>query len=239
MSSNANGLIEIGNAGPSRRDVLRQIALALTAAGAGLSPAAAQTVHEHVKDEKAKTGAYKPKGLNQEEFDTVGRLAELILPADERGGSAKDAGAAEFIDLLCSENEQLTHIYTGGLGWLDARMRKRHGVSFLAATQTQQTAMLDMLVEADKAGRGRATVSAGPERGQYAHFMEYGLEKPSDLLPGVHFFDWVRKMSVDAYYTSPMGVKDLGYLGNIGMPEYKVPQEAIDYAMNRSPFKKA
>jgi hypothetical protein len=41
-------------------------------------------------------------------------------------------------------------------------------------------------------------------------------------------------MSVDAYYTSAAGIKELGYLGNRGMSEFKVPQEAVDYAMKRS-----
>jgi hypothetical protein len=41
-------------------------------------------------------------------------------------------------------------------------------------------------------------------------------------------------MVVDAYYTSPIGVKDVGYMGNKGMSEFKVPQGAIDYAVKRS-----
>ena len=53
---------------------------------------------------------------------------------------------------------------------------------------------------------------------------------------GVRFFDWVRKMAVDAYYTSEIGIKDLGYAGNQALSEYTVPQETIDYAMNRSPL---
>ena len=41
---------------------------------------------------------------------------------------------------------------------------------------------------------------------------------------------------VDAYYTSPVGVKDIGYMGNGAMGVFSVPQEAVDYAMKRSPF---
>jgi len=41
-------------------------------------------------------------------------------------------------------------------------------------------------------------------------------------------------MTVDAYYTSAAGVEELGYLGNKGMTEFKVPQMAIDYALTRS-----
>jgi len=226
----------------SRRDVLRNIALALTAAGAGrLAPAAAQEVHERVKEEKAETGGYRPKLFTEHEWKTVSRLAELIVPADEGGGSAVDAGAPEFIDLLCSQNEELADIYTGGILWLDARMRKRHGKSFVEASEQEQTGMLDLLVETEGAERERKSTLAAQAAtgGVYERFLYYGVTRPSELGPGVSFFDWVRKMSVDAYYTSEMGYQDVGYMGNGAHSEYTVPQEAIDYALSRSPFGKA
>ncbi|MBL8293408.1 MAG: hypothetical protein JNN08_16290, partial [Bryobacterales bacterium] len=48
--------------------------------------------------------------------------------------------------------------------------------------------------------------------------------------------DWVRKMTVDAFYTSPLGIKDLGFKGNRAWSKYTVPQESIDYVMKRSPL---
>jgi gluconate 2-dehydrogenase gamma chain len=56
-----------------------------------------------------------------------------------------------------------------------------------------------------------------------------------ELEPGVRFFAWARNMTVDAYYTSAAGIEELGYLGNTATAEFKVPQEAIDYALKRSP----
>ncbi len=224
----------------SRRDVLRQIALGVTAAGAGtLAPAAAQEVHRHVSEEKKATGGYQPKAFEPHEYRAIVRLAELIVPADEGGGSALEAGAPEFIDLLCSQNEELKDIFTGGLGWLNARSRQAHKTPFVEAGEAQQIAMLDMLVaaeQAEMARRGEGTSYS--QQGPYQEYLVYGIERPTDLGPGIRFFDWVRKLTVDAYYTSPIGFKDVGYLGNIGMPEYKVPQEAIDYALSRSPFKR-
>lgn len=220
----------------SRRDAIRRIALALTAAGAGASGAldiaSAQHVHKEVKSSKAAAGDYTPKLLTEHEFQTVSKLAELIVPADERSGSAVDAGAPEFIDLLCSQNDDLARIYTSGVGWLDARMRHRYDSTFVEASGEQQTEMLDLLVEAQ---RGSKEPDVLWDR-DYARFHDYGMEKRSDLGAGVRFFDWVRKMSVDAYYTSAMGIKDLGYIGNEALSEYTVPQEAIDYAMSRGPL---
>jgi hypothetical protein len=43
-------------------------------------------------------------------------------------------------------------------------------------------------------------------------------------------------MTVDAYYTSAAGIKEVGFMGNRAIKEFKVPQEAIDYAIKRSPF---
>ena len=57
------------------------------------------------------------------------------------------------------------------------------------------------------------------------------------MAPGVRFFDWARKLIVDAYFTSPIGIKDVNYIGNQALSKYEVPQEAIDYAFNRSPFR--
>jgi hypothetical protein len=205
------GLVQIGLvqiADVTRRDAIRRIALALTAVGASsLDLASAQQVHHAARTASA-AGPYEPKFFNPHEYSTVTRLAELILPADERGGSAVDAGAPPFIDVLCSQNEELGRIYTGGLGWLDAWMRRQHSTTFVEAGGQQQTALLDALVAAENAEDSAPATELGP---------------------GVRFFDWIRKMSVDAYYSSEIGIKDLGYKGNGAFAEYTVPQEALDF----------
>lgn len=192
--------------GPSRRDVLRNIAL--SAALGGLSSADAQHAHHEVAEEKKLTGVYKPKAFNAREYKTLQRLSELIVPADERGPSALQSGAPEFIDLLTSANEDLQTIYRGGIAWLDRTMEKKHGTSFVDSKPAEQTAMLDLIA--------------------------YKKNDSAELGAGIRFFDWCRKMVVDAYYTSPVGIKDIGYLGNKGMTKFEVPVAAIQYAVKRS-----
>jgi hypothetical protein len=51
---------------------------------------------------------------------------------------------------------------------------------------------------------------------------------------GVRFFDRMRRLTADAFYTSPIGVKDVGYVGNKGMTVFQIPASAIDYAVKRS-----
>lgn len=175
--------------------------------GAGLSLAA---IHQAVAQDKT-AGPYKPKALTAHEYATLRRLADLIIPADEHSPGALEAGAADFIDFLCAASDEMRDIYTGGLAWLDDEMKRRYrGKDFLGAQPAEQAAMLDLI-----AWRGNAS----PE-----------------LNPGIEFFSWARRMVADAYYTSPIGIEDLGYMGNSAMSQFSVPREAVDYALKRSPF---
>ena len=221
---------------PNRRDALKRIAGALFAAGAlaDMSPLDAQHVHKAAGEMKGALAGYQRQALTEHEWKTVERLAELILPADSGGGSAVDAGAVEFIDLLCGGSEELARIYHGGISWLDAEMRVRNGKTFVEASAAQQTAMLDVLVAEEREIASRTRAASG---GIYGRFRDYQAWDRSEMGAGVKFFDWVRKMSVDAYYTSPMGIKDIGYQGNAALAKYEVPREAVDYVMKRSPFK--
>ena len=122
----------------TRRDALRKIALGLTAAGSlqQLDAQAAEHVHSAAAAD-TKGGKYTPKLFNSHEWATITRLSAIVVPADDRSGSAVDAGAPQFIDLLCSQNQELAVIFTGGLSWFDAEMRKRVGKEFVSATPAE------------------------------------------------------------------------------------------------------
>ena len=190
----------------SRRTLLESIALAATSGGLTLE--AAQHVHSVAAQEKT-AGPYRPKALNPHEYKTLEKLADFIVPPDDRSPGAVASGAPEFIDLLASQNPQLLAIYTGGIAWLDFTMQRYHSTDFLGAKTEQQIAMLDLIA--------------------------YRKNESPELGPGIKFFDWARRMVVDAYYTSAIGIKDVGYMGNSAMSKFEVPQEAIDYALKRSP----
>lgn len=191
----------------SRRDLLRGIALSVTLGG--ITAEAAQHVHNLAAAEKSATGVYKPKAFTEHEYRTLQKLADYIVPADEVSPGASQAGCADFIDLLASQNPDLAAIYTGGIAWLDRGMQSRYATDFLNAKPTDQTAMLDLIA--------------------------YRKNESPELGPGIAFFDWARKMVVDAFYTTPIGVKDLGYMGNTAVAKFEIPQAAIDYALKRSP----
>lgn len=199
----------------SRRDLLKTLgsSMLLTTAGVGvLPPILAQHVHSAVMDIKSLDGGpnYQPKYLNPHEFATMRRLSDIIIPADEHSKGAIDAGAAEYIDFLSSRSQEFADIFTGGLGWLDEAMQKRYQTTFVDAKPEQQTALLDLIA--------------------------WRKNQSPELNPGITFFRWARNVVVDAFYTSPVGIADLGYMGNTAVSQFSVPKEALEYALKRSPF---
>ena len=238
----------------SRREAIRLAGIAFGAAGLGaLSPPpldarVAAHVHGAVAQEREReSGAYQPKAFKEHEWKLLVHLAEQILPADERGPSAVEVGAPEFIDFLASGGDELQRILSSGMLWLDHEMRERTGGTFLEATSEQQAGMLDQL-SALSLEREKNRVVLGVEMPgleydtyhastDYEGFLDYTTEPHDPLLPGVRFFNWVRRLVVDAYFTTPEGIADVGYQGNQYVRRYEVPEESLRYALERSPFK--
>ena len=193
----------------SRRDVLRRIGAALVATGA-IDRLSAQEVH-HIALSSAQTasgGAYAPKALTDHEYRTLEKLTDFIVPVEEGKPGAVASGAAAWIDVLASENAQLKEIYTNGVAWLDGAMKKRGAVDFLSAPAADQFAILDLIA--------------------------YRRNSSPELDPGIQFFSWARRMTVDAFYTSEIGIADIDYRGNRPQTTYPEPTEAIAYALKRS-----
>src|SRR5437762_13144876 len=110
----------------SRRDLLRHIGatIALTTFGVNVVTAeAAQHVHKAVSDVK-KTGDYKPKCFTASEYKTLQRLADMIIPADERSPGPLAAGAPGCIDFLSSQCKELAEIYARGFAKLHHQMHQ-------------------------------------------------------------------------------------------------------------------
>jgi hypothetical protein len=192
----------------TRRDVLRRIGLTLMATGV-LDRVSAQEVHHLALAAQASNGgAYSPKALNEHEYRTLVRLTDFIVPEENGKPGAVAAGAAAWIDMLASENAQLKSIYTKGLAWVDEAMKQRGAADFVSATTEKQTALLDLIA--------------------------YRRNQSPELDPGIQFFTMARRMTVDAFYTSEIGIADIDYRGNRPQASYPEPTEAIAYAVKRS-----
>jgi gluconate 2-dehydrogenase gamma chain len=192
----------------SRRDVLRRLGLALMATGA-LDRVSAQEVHQMaLASQTPAGGGYSPKALNDHEYRTLVRLTDLIIPVEEGKPGAVAVGAAAWIDMLASENAQLKDRYTTGLAWMDDAMKKRGAADFVGAAPAEQTGLLDLIA--------------------------YRRNRSPELDAGIEFFTWARRMTVDAFYTSEIGIADIDYRGNRPQATYAEPVEAIAYALKKS-----
>jgi gluconate 2-dehydrogenase gamma chain len=191
----------------SRRDVLRRIGIAFMATGA-IDRLAAQEVHHIAMTSQAGGAPYSPKALNDHEYRTLEKLTDFIVPVENGKPGAVAAGAAAWIDMMASENAQLKDIYTKGIAWVDGAMKKRGAADFLSAASAEQTALLDQIA--------------------------YRRNSSPELDPGIQFFTWARRMTVDAFYTSEIGIADIDYRGNRPQMAYPEPTEAIAYALKRS-----
>ena len=185
----------------------------------------------HSAVQQTQAGDYEVRGFEPHEWTLLRTLAELIIPADEHSGSALDAGAPEFIDLLTSNNRELQRILTSGMLWLEHEMNDEFGTGFADATTEQQHEMLSRLAhEIQPTDPGYAGIV---ESDEYQGFFDYTTEEWSDDAPGIRFFSWVRRLVVDAFYSSQEGVKDVGYVGNKFVREYRVPEEALLHVKGR------
>ncbi len=180
--------------GVSRRDVLKTLAMgAVGGSVLQVIPAeAAEFAHQMVHKEKAAApaGKYTPKFFGAHQYETLTSLCDAILPKDEKCGGAVEAGAPEFIDLLTSENEDFQLALGGGIMWLDNDCADRFGKVYLECAAAQRKEILDLFA-----------------------FRKNAKADPS-LSPGVALFAFLRDMTCDGYYTSKIGIADLGYVGN-------------------------
>lgn len=178
----------------SRRDVLKSLTLGTVAGSVlGVIPAqAAEFAHQMVAQEKSASpaGEYAPKFFPAERYKTLRKLCQTIIPADADCGGALEAGAAEFIDLLTSENQEFQLKLGGGLMWLDSTCQDRYGNSYLACTPAQQKEILDLIA------------------------YKKNAEADDSLSQGVEFFAFLRRMTADGFFTSKIGIDYLKYIGN-------------------------
>lgn len=191
----------------TRREALQRLAATFVAAGI-VDPLAAQDLHHAVQQTTAaSSGSYKPKALSLHEFRTLERLTELIIPVDNGKPGALQADVPAWIDMLLAVNDELKTRYTSGLAWIDATMKSRGVADFVSAAPEQQAAVLDVIA--------------------------FRKNRSSELEPGIDFFVLLRRMTVDGFYTSRIGMRDI-YPGNTPQATFTVPPEAIDHVLRRS-----
>lgn len=145
---------------------------------------------------------YAPTFFTPHEWETVRVLADIVIPKDERSGSATDAGVPEFMDFMMGDRPDGQIPMRGGLAWLDNECYERFSKTFVQAAETERGAVLDDIAWPKKA-------------------------KP-DMSQGVAFFNMFRDMTASGFWSSKIGVADLDYRGNEFVAEWKgCPEPAL------------
>ena len=148
--------------------------------------------------------------FNAHELATLTVLCDLILPGSEEFKSASDAEVVPFIEFMVKDIPEMQVDLRGGLMWLDHKCNTDFGIEFKSAAPEQQKAILDEIAYYD------------PEVPT--------LERPY----GVNFFSTIRNLTMTGFYTSKIGIEELGYQGNMpnvwnGVPEDVLEQHGVSY----------
>lgn len=173
----------------NRRELVELLALAPLAAAFDWAPAEVA---------RAASGARRGADLRfftPHEWDTVKVLVDLVIPRDERSGSATEALVPEFMDFVVAESASAQTPMRGGLAWLDLECRRRFSKTFVAATDAERRLVLDDIAWPAK---------AKPEHSQ-----------------GAAFFTSFRDLTASGFFSSKMGVEDVQYLGNTSVLDWR------------------
>jgi hypothetical protein len=168
------------------------------------TPVEAQQAHAHAeaaRAEAAKKGApFKPKFFTAHEYATVGVLVDLIIPRDERSGSATDAGVPEFMDFIMLDQPRRQVAMRGGLALVDRLSQDRSGKRFLSCTDAQRRRLLDEIA--------------------------YVTNPDPGLSHAIAFFSSFRDLTASGFWSTKMGIRDLQYQGNVFVDEWTGCPEA-------------
>lgn len=187
----------------NRRHTLKVLASAPLAAFTW-TEAEVHQARRRVVEERRSPSSDTPRFFTGHEYETVQVLANRIIPADERSGSATDVGVHDFIDFMMIDQPRRQVAMRGGLGWLDLQCRKRFGKPFIQCSESEQKRMLDEIA--------------------------YPQTARPEMSHGVAFFNSFRDLTATGFWTSKEGVADLQYMGNVFVPEWKgCPDEALQH----------
>lgn len=143
--------------------------------------------------------------LSAAELVTLSSLCDLIIPADGKSPSASAVGVPAYINHWVSApydgNQRELIRVRGGLAWLNTESRKRFGAPFARVTTAQRTQVCDDICFLPKAKEEHKAAA--------------------------RFFDRVRDLTAEGFYTTDTGMKDLGYVGNMALPKFDGPPPAV------------
>jgi hypothetical protein len=190
----------------SRRDVLKA-ALVAPLAFIPFADADAEFAAHHAMTAlqgQAAGVAYVPKYFHADEWKQMRTLVDLIIPKDERSGSATDAGVPEFMDFICTAYPSYQSWVRDALRWLDAFAYDTYHKNFNNCSDSERRALLDQIA--------------------------WPAKTAQELRAGAQYFNQLRDFTASGFFSSQMGVTDIGYIGNMALAEWHgCPKAALDH----------
>lgn len=174
----------------TRREMLGFLGVALMSGAFGCSGDQVENAARATRELPAQP--FTRKFFTDGEWETVRALSDIVIPRDERSGSATDAAVPEFMDFILDDSPSSGETMRKGLAWLEAECGRRFGKSFAVCTAEERTAVVDDI--------------AWPDRAKATH------------KEGVDFFNQFRNLVATGFWSSRMGVEDLQYVGNTYNP---------------------
>ncbi len=148
-----------------------------------------------------KAGGPWPLTLGEAARICATALCDLIIPADAVSPAASAVGVVDFIDEWISapypQQRADREIVISGLAWMDATAFKRYRKTFDGLDPAQKSAIADDICSAAKA-------------------------KP-EFTSMAKFFAKFRDLTAGGFYTTPVGMKDIGYTGNVPLDKFDGP----------------
>ena len=181
-----------------RRTAIKGVAVGMGAVSSLpiLNNLASAQAHQHhpVAPKVAETVAKAPAFFNKQQYATITELASLIIPTDETPG-AREAKVNEYIDLIVGESPfDVQKTFLDGLAWLDKTSKDRHNKNFVSLSNAQQVGLLTEISKIKNPTPNEATQAK--------------------------FFKAIKDMTIDGFYTSKIGIEELGYVGNTVLDEF-------------------
>ncbi len=215
--NNEQGLpvIQSGNAASSQLTRRKMVQRLLAGAGAAWPfVATSHPVYELLRNRDAvfadaeQLGAanWKPIFLSSQQAELLTAIAESIVPESTR------AHVSRFIDLLLSvDKTENRRKFVQSLAALDAEVQKRFGKSFPALNEEQKNAFLTDASTKPEMPEDSGKAAAQKKSSLYAHFENLKA--------------WVR----GAYYSSEVGMRELGWTGDYVYEKFPGRAHAEDH----------
>ena len=172
----------------NRRESLKLMAVAsLAAAIPGCTLESVDKAAARV-DQTVDLSTRTPTQLSAHEFDTLSLLVDYIIPPDERSGGATDAHVPSFIDFMMEDTPELADPVHDALQWMDITSNRLFGASFVESSEAQHHDLLTQIAYPD--------------------------DVTSEMEEGAQIFTTMRDLTASGFWSSKVGVEDLGYMGN-------------------------